>query len=353
MSNPNPPPKRTVEECASIFAWVASAAAAVAAVEGYAALSGADQSDPDPISFDEVLGLASYMGYDENYINNMLGKSDPASLSTDFISKYDTDGDRELTLAELNLALQLEGFNIELSEDAFAYFDKDDGNGKLSVDEIDNMQRNEVGDELVVRKINNRYILGIAPTTKPTDSISRWNSSWRLVERNRRKQWTFEQSERRIELRNQLKQAREAVDDRIKGGLRNIALGGAGLAAMYTGAETLDKIMAGAANGKREQAATEEGLQKALLMSEASEESSFHRDSRGKIVPNDDEECPICGDVLVLADAGWIIRRCGHAFCASCASEWGKRGHDTCPVCVRTGEDFHPEDGRKIYKLRF
>ena len=350
------PPTLTVEKCASIFSWVAVGAAAIAAAEGYAAIKG-DKSDADPIVEDDVLGLASYMGYDEQYIKMMMRKTNQASLSTEYIFKYDTDGDGELSLDELNNALELEGFNIQLSEDAFSYFDTVDSDGKLSADELDNMQRNEVGDELVVRKVNNRYVLDIATKSdiNETEWMSQWDNAWRdrrEAERTRRKQHAFEQAERRIELKNQLKRARDKVDNRIKGALKGTAVVGAAVAAVYAGAERLDGVIAGwggKTNRQREQAATEEGLQKALRMSEASEESSFHRDATGKIVPNDNEECPICGDVLLQKK--WIIRRCGHAFCESCASEWGKRGHNTCPLCVQAGQDFNPEDGRKIYRM--
>jgi hypothetical protein len=350
------PPTLTVEKCASVFSWVAVGAAAIAAAESIAA-NRRDKSEGDPITADDVLGLASYMGYDEKYINMMLGETEHPALSTEYIFKYDSDGDGELSLTELNNALNLEGFNIQLSENAFSFFDTVDRDGKLSADELDSMQRNDVGDELVLRKVNNNFILDIATESDVNNTkwMSQWDNAWRdriEDERTRRKQHAFEQAERRTELKNQLKRGRDKVDDRLKTIMKTTAMIGGGVAAVYAGAEKLDGLIAEFGTktiSQREQAATKEGLQKALRMSEASEESSFHRDATGKIVPNDDEECPICGDVLLLKK--WIIRRCGHAFCESCASEWGKRGHNTCPLCVQAGEDFNPEDGRKIYRM--
>ena len=84
-----------------------------------------------------------------------------------------------------------------------------------------------------------------------------------------------------------------------------------------------------------------QGLEKAV-----SDLETFHEGEAGKIVPNDDYDCPVCYETL--KDKPWIIRRCGHAFCEDCALQFGIK----CPMCRREGVEFYSESGRKIYRLQ-
>ena len=73
-------------------------------------------------------------------------------------------------------------------------------------------------------------------------------------------------------------------------------------------------------------------------------------DNTRKIVPSDEVICPLCFEPLSEAE-GWIIRRCGHAFCTDCAATWAQQ-NSKCPMCMQQGRRFQTEDGRNIYRLK-
>ena len=182
------PAKRSVEECASLFTWVAAAAAAVAA-----AASGVGGGNPNTTrnnvefeSIPEVLTIGEALLSRPRTHPSYFGTYDHTHISQDFIGKYDNNGDSALSRAEFNNALKNEGFDIQVSEDAFAHFDNgydgsgharrrgdflranDIHDGKLTADELGHMQDEYVGDELVVRvdKVTGEHTLDIADEYK-------------------------------------------------------------------------------------------------------------------------------------------------------------------------------------------
>lgn len=181
-------PQKSVEECASLFAYAMAAAAAIASMT--TGVTGGDPSATGnnvPIeSIPDVLSMGE-----------AIERSEPSEFGTyawnkaqDFIQKHTKEKKPEgwdqlkyfsaklggtfhpvkgLTLSELNDALKEEGFDIEISEDVFHRFDNGyygsadavaSGSfmdpdfvhdGLLSADELGHMYDDYVGDELVVK----------------------------------------------------------------------------------------------------------------------------------------------------------------------------------------------------------
>lgn len=174
-------PQKSVEECASLFAYAMAAAAAIASMT--TGVTGGDpsaagnnvaiESIPDVLSMGEAIERSEpseFGTYEWNKAHDFIQKHTQQripSTSTNIPHKFvPSDG---LTLSELNDALKEEGFDIEISKDVFHRFDNgyygssdavDSGSfmdpdyvhdGKLSADELGHMYDDYVGDELVVR----------------------------------------------------------------------------------------------------------------------------------------------------------------------------------------------------------
>lgn len=354
-------PTRAVEDCASIFTYIAAAAAALSS----AAAAHATTNTRAP-EIPEVLNIGLPQARTEASDAYQWGTYNQAQISN-FVDDYDVDGDGALSRTELNNALRDQGIDIQISEAAFTHFDtgyhggewyrnhesprylesRDLHDGRLNADELGHMQDEYVGDELVIRtnKVTGEHILDIADEYKTQAFQDFMDLEVQAAEQRAARALDAEVREKAM----QESIARFKQEQRLKRRWGAAAK----TATVLTAAALAAKLNAiriegeAAANAEEEQA-IEQGLQNALQM------SSFHRDDTGKIVPNDDLECPVCGDLLLQAEGGWIIRRCGHAFCIDCASEWAKRS-SICPMCRQPGTRFQTEDGRNIYrvKLRF
>jgi len=247
-------PTRTVEECASLFSWVAAAAAAVAAASGVGGGDpGATGHNAQLESIPEVLDIGTggsqwWMAANED------GSYNRDDVSR-WINKYDKNGDFELDRAEFNNALQDEGFEIELSKDAWDHFDNGvagsasygyflseyDGffnpymvhDGTLTADELGHM-RDDKGDELVVRvdKETGKHILDIADKYKSRAAQDYLDREVKAVKMKAQRRVRYEQREEewRKEERRKEKQKKDRQDKeggaRSEGSLLGLAVGG-------------------------------------------------------------------------------------------------------------------------------
>ena len=185
FSSPGADPKKSVQECASLFAYAMAAATAIASMTTGVAgqdFSANGNNNVAVQSIPDVLTMGQTFGRDEqSKWWGDFGTYDWHKVY-DFVRKHDTDGDGELSLSELNKALKEEGFDIQISKDAFDRFDNgysgtkraiargdfmranDVGDGKLTADELGHMYDDYVGDELVVKinKDSGKHTLDIA-----------------------------------------------------------------------------------------------------------------------------------------------------------------------------------------------
>lgn len=360
-------PTRTVEDCASIFTYIAAAAAALSTA------AAADTPNPAP-EIPEVLSLGLPQARTEASDAYEWGTYD-ASKILNFVYDYDEDGDGGLSRTELNNALRDQGIDIQISEAAFTHFDtgynggdwyrnyetprflesRDLHDGSLDVDELGHMQDEYVGDELVIRtnKVTGEHILDIADEYKTQAFQDFMDLEVQAAEQRAVRAFGAEVMDKAM----QESVARFKSEQRLKR-LRQAA---AGTATVLTAAALAAKLNAMRVEGDnrrrakdrdREEQAIEEGLQNALRMSKQRGDKDWTK-VNGEIVPSAEVECPLCYEPLGGAE-GWIIRRCGHAFCTDCAATWAQQ-NSKCPICMQQGTRFQTEDGRNIYrvKLRF
>ena len=365
-------PTRTVEECASLLKWAAAAVAAVAAAAGGVAYSqqyGVPRALEDPR---EVLRLGDAL-QDHDHFERWSAR--------EIVERYDNNEDGKLSFEELNTAIKEQGFNVTITEAVFDAMDNGDRygitvpdeihNGALTATEIENAAGN---DELIENLVivedpeTGGHAISFQDDERPEqdwldaerlkdrlyrqerERIKRQEDERREKQRERdRRKWWHERERRARQAGGEEEEeeeeeasapARAPVEEDDDSSIsyttdlvKILGLGYAG-AKMYeeykelTGKHMTPKDLAIA-----------EGLKRAVDL------KTFHREA-GEIVPNDDTECPVCFETL--EDKEWIIRRCGHAFCKDCASQFGIN----CPLCRRTGADFDPDSDLRIYRMQ-
>ena len=245
-------PTRTVEECASLFAYAMAAAAAIASMTtgvtgGDPSVAGNNvpiESIPDVLSMGEAIERSEpseFGTYAWNKAQDFIQKHTQQripSTSTNIPHKFvPSDG---LTLSELNDALKEEGFDIEISEDVFHRFDNgyygssdavDSGSfmdpdyvhdGKLSADELGHMYDDYVGDELVVKvdKKTGKHTLDISDEYREQaiqDSID-------VAERKEKMEKEAEAERAKNEFEKEKKEKEKKEEEEAKGA--GLAVGG-------------------------------------------------------------------------------------------------------------------------------
>lgn len=318
-----------------------------------------------------VLSLGDALQEDHNI--DLFGRWSARKI----VKRYDNNEDGKLSFEELNTAIKEQGFNVTITQDVFNAMDNGDRYAMAQGDEIHNGAltateiENAAGDDELIENL----VIVEDPETGGRAIMfqddKRARQDWLDAERVKHKHWprTDRNRERlRREMERKERQERKRRK-RQAGGEEEEEEAAAPASAPveeeskhfswesyflyilglgYSSSKIYElykeyKEMFGEPTPMTpKDLAIAEGLERAVNL------ETFHREV-GEIVPNDDTECPVCSDKL--SGTEWIVRRCGHAFCRECASEWGKRS-DTCPMCVRKGVDFDPDSDLRIYRMQ-